>query len=130
MRLKVSFNNAESATLIGEATWDTTLITCLEDPACETNVFPPLNSDENEDGVPDIGLKDWVADGTVASSFGKYKVEYLGKRIVPGESNKWIYVYRLSSMGKDATGVSETLVQTIYRRCVIQDEVGIYGCAG
>jgi Tfp pilus assembly protein PilX len=129
-RKQASFNNAESAVLIGEVTWDTNLITCLENPACESNVYPEMNNDENEDGVPDTELKDWVGGGEAAGSFGEYRVEYLGKRLVPGESSKWIYVYRLSSLGKDDTGVSESLIQTIYRRCVVQDETGIYGCTG
>jgi len=132
MQLKqASFNNAESATLIGEATWDTNLVACLENPACASNVYPAQNADDDENGVPDMPVKDWVVDGgSGAGSFGQYRVEYLGKRIAPGESSKWIFVYRISSIAEDATGTSETLVQTIFRRCVVQDEVGIYGCTG
>ena len=113
---KTSFNNAESTATIGEVTWDATLVNCLKSiKECNDSTLSGLTPAMVSGGVKNI---DWEAGGRSAGEFGDYYIEYLGQRSIPGELEKRIHLYRLTSLATDATGTSKTLVQTIYRRCI------------
>ena len=119
LQKKTSFNNAESAALIGETTWDDTIVSCMSSikecpDATLANLTPPM-----VEGIQSI---DWDS-GETAGIFGNYFVEYLGQRMVPGDMEKTIQIYRLTTRATDNSGTSKTLVQTLYRRCLKVDGV-------
>jgi Tfp pilus assembly protein PilX len=119
-----SFNNAESAVLVGEVTWDASVVACLASiSGCSEDDLDGLYPAQLPlvDGAPNIDAIDWSSQGTAAGTFGKYYLEFLGTRPVPGEGHKKLSVYRITSFAMDSTNVSKTRVQTIYRRCVTKE---------
>lgn len=120
----VSFNNAESVASIGEATWDSNLVDCLNDIGeCPDAILGALTPAM----VSSIHAIDWAGGDGETTYFGSrpigdYYVEYLGERMIPGESGKIIHAFRITSRATDTTGTSQTMVQTIYRRCLKIDD--------
>ena len=116
-----AFNNAESVAVIGEDTWDTTLVNCLKNiKECDDSIISGLTPTMLSGDVKTIN---WKGRGRSAGKYGNYYIEYLGERSLPGELEKRIHLYRLTSHATDDTGVSKTLVQTIYQRCIKIDGV-------
>ncbi len=119
---KTSFNNAESVASVGEATWDSMMVSCLNSikdcpDATLASLAPAM--------LTSIHSLDWDASSgvQVVDGYGKYYVEYLGQRTIPGELQKRIHIYRITSYAEDETGTAQTMVQTIYRRCLKLDGV-------
>ncbi len=113
------FNNAESVAAIGEETWDTMLVNCLNNlKECDDSTISGLTPRMLSDGVKSFN---WKEGGRSAEKYGSYYIEYLGRRNIPGELEKRIHLYRLTSLATDDTGTSQTLIQTIYRRCIKMD---------
>lgn len=111
----VSFNNAESVASIGEARWDSDLVDCVTNiEECSDSTLRSLTPAM----VSSVHAIDWKDGDGTSTSFGDYFVEYLGERSVPGESEKIIHIFRITSRATDTTNISQTLVQTIYRRCL------------
>jgi type IV pilus assembly protein PilX len=106
-----SFQNAESTLLIGERAWRRKLSNCLRDAAaCPDDPMPTM--------IDDIHSVDWEAvTGEGATTYGKYVVEYLGRRPVPGERESVFYLYRLTARSQSADSQASTLLQSIYRLC-------------
>ena len=114
---QVSFQNAESAVLNGETAWDSTVSTCINDVAhCTADISPPMI-----DSVDDI---DWSAiSGDGVTPYGKYIVEYLGWRAVPGEDDKKVRLYRVTGRGLGPNSQARTRIQTLFRKCTKADGV-------
>ncbi len=112
---QVSFQNSESAVLIGEQAWGNALTTCFSDRSnCSLDSAPPII-----DSVDDI---DWGAiSGSGVTTYGKYVVEYLGFRPVPGESDKLVRLYRITGRGLGPNAKAQTRIQTMFRKCVKTD---------
>ena len=125
-----SFNNAESSMLIGESNWMGTLDSCLADIVnCSeedlSSLVPLPQPLTMVDGVPDMSLIDWSAEGNShsAGTYGGYYVEYMGFRPIPGDAERILHIYRFTARGLDQTGASSTMVQTLYRHCLKIDGV-------
>ncbi len=99
---QVSFQNAESTVLAGETAWNNAVSTCLAD-------LGTINWDS------DPGIFD------VTPYNGKYVVEYLGWRPVPGEDDKIVILYRVTGRAEGPNGKALTRVQTLYRKCMKTD---------
>ena len=113
---KTYFNNAESVSTIGETTWDATLVNCLQSiKECEDSTLLGLTPAMLSGGVKSIN---WSDEGRSAGNYGNYYIEYLGQRSIPGDLEKRIHLFRLTSLATDDAGTWKTLVQTIYRRCI------------
>jgi|GEM_PF-2010600 len=114
---QVSFQNAESTVLAGETAWNNAVSTCLADlESCTIDITPPMNS-----GVDTIN---WDSDPgifDVTPYNGKYVVEYLGWRPVPGEDDKIVILYRVTGRAEGPNGKALTRVQTLYRKCMKTD---------
>jgi type IV pilus assembly protein PilX len=108
----ISFQNAESSVLIGEQTLNGALATCLGNQNCTTDDLEPSHS------VP----IDWGAiSGDGVTGYGKYALQYLGWRPVPGESDKVVRLYRVSARGQGPTTKAQTQIQTMFRKCAKTD---------
>jgi type IV pilus assembly protein PilX len=111
----ISFNNAESVALIGEVIWDSNLVGCLADiEECPDSIRHSLTPEM----VSNIHAIDWESGDGTSTRFGDYFVEYLGERRFPGESEMILHIFRITSRATDSTNTSQTLVQTIFRRCL------------
>ena len=123
----ITFNRAESSALIGETQWDASLVTCLSNIAnCADATILSLTPPQ-----VDVSAIDWPANGILAQStttgtnsidYGQYFVEYLSKRPIPGEAEKFVHYYRITARG-EIVGSSQSIVQIIYRRCLKVDGV-------
>jgi Tfp pilus assembly protein PilX len=60
-------------------------------------------------------------DAAAVGSYGKYVVEYLGFRPIPGEGERFLRLYRLTGEATDSTATSKTQIQSIIRICVKAD---------
>lgn len=115
---ETSFQNAESSVRVGEANWSASLSTCLAAGDCSTDVYPAM--------IDDMSSFDWSGAADAKNSdntitYGKYTVEFLGKRPVAGESDKEMWIYRVTARGLGPNDKAMTRVQTIYRKCVKTD---------
>ena len=108
----ISFQNAESAVLIGETTWHGALTGCFTDPgSCTISNRDPVIIDD----VDDI---DWESGPAVfTSSYDKYNVEKLREERVPSDPLKRILTFRITARGQGPNSKAQTRVQTIYRIC-------------
>ncbi len=124
---QASFNNAESAAVVGESAWDEMLIACLLSILdCDNSLLGSLTPDRmtTKNGVPDIKSIEWASAAHAESNgavYGKYTVEYLGFRKIPRDGEKIIHFYRITSRGTDSSKIANTLIQTVYRRCIKKD---------
>ena len=111
-----SFQNAESTLLTGEVLWERKVSNCLNDAAhCRDDISPPV--------IDSIDNIEWDSvSGEGITKYGKYIVEYLGRRPVPGAGDTFIRVYRLTALGTSGDSSSaKTLLQSLYRICVGSD---------
>lgn len=118
---QISFQNAESAVLLGERIWSTEVNACLTDLAsCDLDLSPaPIGNSISE---MDTFLDS--ADSRVESLTnyqGKYVVEYLGWRDILGDDDKIAVIYRITSRATGPVSRAVTRVQTIYRKCMKTD---------
>ena len=73
------------------------------------------------DSVDDI---EWSAiSGDGVTPYGKYIVEYLGWRAVPGEDDKKVRLYRVTGRGLGPNSQARTRIQTLFRKCTKTDGV-------
>jgi Tfp pilus assembly protein PilX len=110
-----SFQNAESTLLTGEKKWDQQLTKCLNDVArCTLEIEPPM--------IDSLENHDW---STISSggttNFGKYIIEYLGRRPVHGDNETLFRMYRLTALGESQDSTARTVLQSIFRKCVRVD---------
>ena len=110
-----SFQNAESALLTGEIAWARKVSDCLNNAAhCRDDISPPV--------IDSIDSIEWdTVSGEGITKYGKYIVEYLGRRPVPGSDDTFIRVYRLTALGTSEDSTANTLLQSLYRICVRND---------
>lgn len=110
-----SFQNAESTLRLAEVAWDQKLSRCLNDISdCAEDITPPI--------VDHVHSIDWdSAAGVNSTPYGKYVVEYLGSRPVPGEGAMFIRLYRLTARGESPDSSARTVLQSIYRKCTKSD---------
>lgn len=110
-----SFQSAESALLMGEEKWDQQLTNCLNDVAqCTIEIEPPM--------IDSLENFDWdTVSGEGLTKFGKYVIEYLGRRPVHGDNEAFLRMYRLTALGESRDSTARTVLQSIFRKCVRVD---------
>ena len=110
-----SFQNAESTLLMGEKKWDQQLTKCLNDVArCTMEIEPPM--------IDSLENHDWsTVSGEGVTSFGKYVIEYLGRRPVHGDNEAFLRMYRLTALGESQDSTARTVLQSLFRKCVRVD---------
>ena len=111
----IAFQNAESTVKAGEITWDAALSVCLRSLAeCSMDITPSM--------ITDMEAIDWEAiSGLGVTEYGKYVIEYLGWRPVPGSSVQRLLLYRITGRGVSSDTQAVTYVQTVYAKCVKKD---------
>ena len=126
LQKQISFNNAESAATLGEEEWDGRIVSCLSKLTdCDNEILADLAPAQLEvsNGVPDLNQIDW--DAIQAQSgpnmYGLYNIEFLSELGIPGDQQRKLYIYRITARAVDSSGTSESLVQTLYRRCLKKD---------
>ncbi|NND81843.1 MAG: hypothetical protein HKN50_05370 [Gammaproteobacteria bacterium] len=132
---QLSFHNAETAAGLAEIDWKQTVGTCFLDlAACTTDFAPPYVGEDikstnfwaNKDVVEKNGVR-----------YGYNVIEHFGKTLVPGEDDRFLHFYRVTSIGQDRvlqqdTGdpdsfiqnpdaSSTSAVQTMIMVCVMDD---------
>jgi type IV pilus assembly protein PilX len=123
---QISFQNAESTVLNGENAWDAAVSACLADlSSCTTDITPPLIDDPSTASMFDE-LDTFLSSSDprvvdVSGYNGKYVVEYLGWRPVPGDDDKVVTHYRITGRALGPNGKALTRIQTIYRKCMKKD---------
>ncbi len=112
---QMSFQLSETAIGVGESTWSSTVSACLMNMAeCTTDIAPIVLE------VAPSEAAFWT-DAAAVGSYGKYVVEYLGFRPIPGEGERFLRLYRLTGEATDSTATSRTQIQSIIRICVKAD---------
>ena len=112
---QMSFQNSESTVTIGEKILNRDVSNCLLDRThCTTNIAPPI--------ISSVDSMDWASvSGPGATRYGKFIVEYLGWRPVPGERDRVMRIYRITGRGLGPDAMAQTRIQTIYQVCAKTD---------